>query len=61
MSNRRALIPVADLRRWAKVSREESVAIRGIISPDGTVAVTVLPDTAPAANENSFDAIQGSK
>ena len=58
MVARRALIREADLRRWARVSREEGVAIRGSISPDGTVQVVVEPERSRDSG-NSFDQLMG--
>lgn len=58
MAARRALIREADLRRWARISREEGVAIRGSISPDGTVEVLVEPGR-PREAGNSFDQLVG--
>jgi hypothetical protein len=41
----RAIIREADLRRWARISREEGVAIRGHVEPNGGVTITVNPTT----------------
>ena len=58
MAARRALIREADLRRWARISREEGVAIRGSFAPDGSVQVIVEPG-ATRDGGNSFDQIIG--
>ncbi|MCI4653882.1 hypothetical protein [Sphingomonas aquatilis] len=41
----RALIREADLRRWAKIAREEGVAIHGHVDPTG--GVTIRMSAAP--------------
>lgn len=58
MAARRALIREADLRRWARISREEGVAIRGSILPNGTVEVLVEPGRTHESG-NSFDQLMG--
>lgn len=37
----RALIRSDDLRRWAKVAREEGVTINGRLDPSGTLNIVV--------------------
>jgi len=49
---RRALIPEAELRRWARVARKEGVAIRGRREADGAFTVEI----SPAAVALSHDA-----
>lgn len=53
----RAIIHLDELRRWARVARDERVAINGRIEPDGavTINVTALID-APIAGEDDLDA-----
>ncbi|SCW36907.1 hypothetical protein SAMN02927924_00236 [Sphingobium faniae] len=58
MAARRALIREADLRRWARIARDEGVAIRGSIAPDGTVQVLVEPGRV-RDDGNSFDQMMG--
>ncbi|MES2157599.1 MAG: hypothetical protein V4512_07330 [Pseudomonadota bacterium] len=58
MTARRALIRESDLRRWARVSREEGVAIRGSIALDGTIEVLIEPGKARESG-NSFDQLIG--
>ncbi len=50
---RRALIREADLRRWARVSREEGVAFRGHVDPNG--GFTFALDPFPTANRDAVD------
>lgn len=52
MSTRRALIPEADLRRWAKVSREEGVSIRGRIDSSGGVTIHIGPMAAAVGGDD---------
>lgn len=55
--SRRALIPVADLRRWARVSREEGVAIHGLLNADGvSITVSPLDPLADHGDDDDFDA-----
>lgn len=49
MKSRRALVPLEDLRRWAKVAREEGVSIHGTRAPDGGITIVVNPATATVA------------
>ena len=37
----RAIIHLDELRRWARVARDERVAINGRIEPDGAVTINV--------------------
>lgn len=56
MSARRAIIREADLRRWARVSREEGVAIRGRVEINGSVTITLDPFPKPTADhDDDFD------
>jgi len=43
MAKRRALIPLDELRRWARVSKEEGVSIHGHLAGDGTVTIELHP------------------
>ncbi len=43
MAKRRALIPLDELRRWARVSKEEGVSIHGHLAGDGTVTIKLHP------------------
>lgn len=54
----RALIPLEDLRRWAKVAREEGVSINGHRDPSGAVSIFINPVTTPLSEDASdtFDA-----
>lgn len=47
--SRRAAFPESELRRWARVAREEGVAIRGTRDSSGKVTVIINPanDQAP--------------
>ncbi len=57
MTARRAIIREADLRRWARVSREEGVAIRGRVELNGSVTITLDPFPKPTADhDDDFDA-----
>lgn len=58
MAARRALIRESDLRRLARVSRDEGVSIRGKVACDGTIEVVIEPRTARESG-NSFDEIMG--
>lgn len=53
MVTRRAIIREADLRRWARVSREEGVAFRGHVDPNG--GFTFALDPFPKAGRNDDD------
>ena len=53
MTVRRALIREADLRRWARVSREEGVSIRGRVAMDGSITISLSP--AKAADDDAGD------
>lgn len=56
MATRRALIRESDLRRWARVSREEGVAIRGRVEINGSVTITLDPFPKPATDhDDDFD------
>lgn len=50
----KALIREADLRRWARVAREEGVAIHGRIDTLGVVTIHMSPAT-PAAHDEDDD------
>lgn len=53
---RRAMIPEAELRRWARVSRKEGVAIRGRRDPDGGLTVEISPSaSAPSIGGDDLD------
>lgn len=43
MATRRALVPLDDLRRWAKVAREEGVSVNARRSADGSLTIVVQP------------------
>lgn len=45
----RALIREADLRRWARIAREEGVAIHGHVDPAGgvTIHMSAVPSATP--------------
>lgn len=45
MATRRALIPEADLRRWARISRQEGVCIHGRVDSNGGVTILVKPNS----------------
>lgn len=47
----KALIREADLRRWARVVREEGVAIHGRVDPLGGITIHM----SPAATTTAFD------
>lgn len=53
MTARRAIIREADLRRWARVSREEGVAFRGHVDPNG--GFTFALDPFPKASRDVDD------
>lgn len=48
--SRRAIVPEADLRRWAKIARTEGVAIRGDVAPDGSVSISINPPEVPSSD-----------
>lgn len=53
----RALIPLEDLRRWAKVAREERVTIHGRVDGKGGISFRMSPAAEGAAEEaNDLDA-----
>lgn len=57
----RALIREADLRRWARIAREEKVTIHGCIDGQGGVtiqmtAVELMPTTDPSDLDARLDA-----
>lgn len=55
MTARRALIRESDLRRWARISREEGVAIRGHVDATG-VTISVNPiDPRADPDDDDFD------
>lgn len=54
MTKRRALIPLDELRRWARVSKEEGVSIQGHLAGDGTVTIELHP-AAPANDTPQSD------
>lgn len=52
---RRALVREADLRRWARISRDEGVSIRGQIGPDGQITIQIAPALPIQAGRNDSD------
>lgn len=57
MTSRRALIPLNDLRRCAKVAREEGVSVNVSRAADGIVTIVVQP--APERVGSSGDDLDG--
>jgi len=56
-ASRRALIPTADLRRSARIARDEGVAINWAINDDGvSITVSPLDPSADRGNNDDFDA-----
>ncbi|WP_294204724.1 hypothetical protein [uncultured Sphingomonas sp.] len=51
----RALIREADLRRWAKIAREEHVTIHGRLDAQGGVSIHMTPATFTAIETTSRD------
>jgi len=47
----RALIRESDLRRWARISREEGVAIKGRVDANG-LTMSITPVSNPAERES---------
>lgn len=55
----RAIIRESDLRRWARISREEQVAIKGRIAINGDVVISVDPfaqQATPQDDDGDLDA-----
>jgi hypothetical protein len=53
---RRALVPMDELRRWAKVSCELGVAVTGHINPGGGATIVISPlSAASSASNDEFD------
>jgi hypothetical protein len=60
MATRRALVHEADMRRWAKIAREEGVAVRCKIEPNGARTILIDPPGArKAAGDDDLDAAMG--
>lgn len=57
MAARRALIPAADLRRLARIARDEGVALDCRLDPAGGFSFTVSPVSTPipAAGGDDLD------
>ena len=55
--SQRALINQSELRRWARISREEGVAIRGRIDAGGLTIIVepAAPSGAPDDDDSKFD------
>jgi hypothetical protein len=51
----RALIREADLRRWAKIAREEGVTIQGRLDAQGGVTIHMTPSTPNEIDRGSSD------
>lgn len=51
----KALIREADLRRWARVAREEGVAIHGRVDALGCVTIHLTPTTTAAPDDDNAE------
>jgi hypothetical protein len=49
----KALIREADLRRWARVAREEGVAIHGCVDSLGVVTIYMTPTTVALPDDDA--------
>lgn len=51
----RALIRADELRRWARVAREEGVTINGRVDPSGTVTINISVASVNHGEDGSDD------
>lgn len=51
----RALIREADLRRWARIAREEGVAIHGHVDPAGGVTIHMSAASSSTSDKRGDD------